>query len=288
MDVEITDMNEKSFLLSDYDVHVQDFNVGSIPIEGKYNQIEGSNRKINYGTELGQRVISVPFYIEASDMADYPLLRDKLFGLTVTREPIYLRELRRANEVTSLQTDEGDDFVGGKRYKVRVSGDFELDQNRHYGFGEIEFETVGSPFAESIGTTKDIESRGLLYNDGIWSYGMGLEYEREAQKYTHQRLEFAVYNAGNVGIHPFEQNLTIMLRNIGKGYTLINETTGDKFEYKGRVTGDFKLEGPNMTMKGLQAFRDTNRRYITLAPGWNHFNQNKAKITEWDFKFYYK
>src|SRR5699024_5227838 len=272
MDVEITKQNGESTRLSDLGITVRDFVVSSVNVEGIYSEVEGRAGTVDYGADFGSRTITVPFYYKASDLHDVPLLRDELFGLVVSSEPFYVREMRRL----TYQTGENL-FVGGKRYLVRVSGNFDIEQEFKYGFGELVFETVGLPFAESIGTTQDIERNGLRYSQELWSYGMGLSYDDDSHKYTNKKMNFAIFNAGNVSVHPFEQYLKIEFENIGKGYRLINETTGDKFEYLGRTTGKFVLDGPNMTMKGLQAFRDTNRQYISLVPGWNYFNQNKAK-----------
>lgn len=283
MDVEITKQNGDSTRLSDLGITVRDFVVSSVNVEGIYSEVEGRAGTVDYGADFGSRTITVPFYYKASDLHDVPLLRDELFGLVVSSEPFYVREMRRL----TYQTGENL-FVGGKRYLVRISGNFDIEQEFKYGFGELVFETVGLPFAESIGTTQDIERNGLRYSQELWSYGMGLSYDEDSHKYTNKKMNFAIFNAGNVSVHPFEQYLKIEFENIGKGYRLINETTGDKFEYLGRTTGKFVLDGPNMTMKGLQAFRDTNRQYISLVPGWNYFNQNKAKEVKFDFRYYYK
>lgn len=251
-----------------------DIFISSIQKERELEEMEGKSGSIDYGFVYKEREIELKLLLKANDTQDYRLIRDETYD--VLERMYYVSEEYQPGKVYHVHVDES--YIP-ERY---------AENNQTHAEVEVECVMPDLPFAESIGTTQQIDEDGLLYSDDLWQYGMGLEYEKEAQKYTHRRLEFAIYNAGNVPIHPFDQKLTIMLRNIGKGYTLINETTGDKFEYTGRVTGDFKLDGANMTMKGLQSFRDTNRNYISLAPGWNHFNQNKAKITEWDFKFYYK
>src|SRR5699024_1073616 len=283
MDVEITKQNGDSTRLSDLGITVRDFVVSSVNVEGIYSEVEGRAGTVDYGADFGSRTITVPFYYKASDLHDVPLLRDELFGLVVSSEPFYVREMRRL----TYQTGENL-FVGGKRYLVRISGNFDIEQEFKYGFGELVFETVGLPFAESIGTTQDIERNGLRYSDELWSYGMGLLYEDEAQKYTHQSMNFAIYNAGNVEVHPFEQLLDIKISGASKNYELKNVTTGDVFKYTGNATGGLRLNGANITLNGLQALRDTNKQYITLAKGWNTFRQNQSRKVEFDFRYYYK
>src|SRR5699024_6618920 len=283
MDVEITKQNGDSTRLSDLGITVRDFVVSSVNVEGIYSEVEGRAGTVDYGADFGSRTITVPFYYKASDLHDVPLLRDELFGLVVSSEPFYVREMRRL----TYQTGENL-FVGGKRYLVRISGNFDIGQEVKYGFDELVFETVGLPFAESIGTTQDLGRNGLRYSDELLSYGMGLLYERDAQKFTHQAGEFVIYNAGNVGVHPFDQYLSITVDNAVKGYTLRNKTNGDEFKYSGKNDGKLLLDGANITLNGLQCFRDTNRSYISLEAGWNYFEQNMAKKVQFDFRFYYQ
>lgn len=289
MDVEITRKNGETFRLSEYDVQAQDFNVSSIELLPTYGSIEGRSGTVDYGADYGSRTITVPFYLRAYDMHDYPLLRDELFALVTSKESFYIRELRRPSEFTTCDDDYDDAYVGGKRYLVRLSNVIDLDQQRTYGFGELVFETTELPFAESIGTSADIDKHGLLYSQELWSYGMGLSYDEETHKYTHNTSTFRIYNAGNVEeTDPFEMDLKIAIDGINGPYELKNETTGDVFKYTGSNSGKLLLDGPNVTLNGLQAFRDTNRRYISLAPGWNTFTQSQNKKVAFDFRYYYK
>ncbi len=290
MDVEITKQDGKTTRLSDIGITVQDFVVSSISVEGIYSEIEGRSGLLDYGAVMGSRTITVPFYYKAADLHDVPLLRDELYSLIISSKSFYIRELRR----DIYQTGENK-YIGGKRYLVRITGEFDIEQTFKYGFGEMVFETTELPFAESIGTTQDIGGDGLLHSDELWGYGMGLMYGEELQSYTHESDNFYIYNAGNVGIHPFEQHLTIDISDVEgsvNGFELINKTTGDVFRVNEQVNSDARilLEGPNITRNGLQYLRKTNRKYITLAPGLNEFNIGKASKArvKFDFRFYYK
>ena len=85
MDVEITKLNGESFRLSEKDIQAQDFIVSSIEILPSYGTIEGRNGLVDYGADYGSRTISIPFYLRAYDMPDYPLLRDELFSMVTTK-----------------------------------------------------------------------------------------------------------------------------------------------------------------------------------------------------------
>ena len=283
MDVEISKLSGESFRLSERDITVRDFVVGSPTINPVYSQIEGRHGRVDMGATFGSRSISVPFYYKAEDIHDVALLRDELMGLAVSAEPFYIREMRR------IIYGKGDNqYVSGKRYKVRLANPFEIDQQLEYGFGELRFETTDLPFAESIGTTADIDRDGITYDSELWSYGMGLLYSDEAQKYTHNTRSFRIYNAGNIPRHhPFEQELKITIRNASQGYQLSNKTTGDIFKFNDQPNGSIVIDGPVITDAGLIAFRKTNGQFITLAPGWNDFEQNQDATVSFDFRFYY-
>ena len=409
MDVEITKKNGESFRLSEYDVQAQDFNVSSIELLPTYGSIEGRSGAVDYGADYGGRTISVPFYLRAYDMHDYPLLRDELFSLVTTKESFYIRELRRPSEFTPCDDGYDDRYVGGKRYLVRLSNVIDLDQQRTYGFGEMVFETTELPFAESIGTSADIDNpeliplipdlweqgtlgvgggnlgsasnrirlkdyyaiagnreykfnvdsdydlritfydryknhisgfyrsseletfkspenaqfyrafmlylndddltpnmvgnalkpslkkstSGINSNDELWGFGMGLIADDDSLIYTHAGTEFKVFNPG-VEVNPFEQDLTIEISDVSGSTSYLqleNLTTGDVFRVTEAVNGNqlIKLDGPNITSNGLQYLRKTNRKYITLAPGWNNFRitgATSAKVS-FDTRFYY-
>src|SRR5699024_7349174 len=148
----------------------------------------------------------------------------------------------------------------GKRYKVKVDESYipeRYDNNQRFAEIEVNCITTDLPFAESIGTTQDIGGDGLLYSDELWGYGMGLMYGEELQSYTHESDNFYIFNAGNVGIHPFEQRLIIDITDVEgsvNGFELINKTTGDVFRVNEQVSSDsiITLDGPNITRNGLQ------------------------------------
>ena len=295
MDLEIAKMDGESFKLSDYGIQVRDFIVESIEIIPQYGTIEGRSGRVDYGANYGSRSITTPFYIRAHDMLDYPLLRDMLYSLVISRESFYIRELRRPTD-KGYCPDGGvydDVYVGGKRYKVRLANTINLDQQRIYGFGELVFETTELPFAESIGTSWDIATKGIKYSHDLWSYGMGLLYDEESHKYAHAKTEFSIYNPSDIAIHPFEQELMIKIGpayNSTEFFELENLTTGDLFRVNEGITNsEVVIDGANITINGLQALRKTNRKFISLAPGWNEFKTRGASSArvEFHFRFYY-
>lgn len=277
-----------------------------MPILSEYGTVDGSDGNVDYGAVYGSRKITVPFTMRAKDLHDFPLLRDFLFSFILDKRSFFIAEKRRPNVKAykfvdtneMAQDDESTDnkLVGGKRYLVRLQNVFELDQMSVYGDGELVFETTNTPFAESIATTQDIERNGVDANSHLWGFGMGIIEEPASRKYTFKNANnFKVFNAGNVPVHPFEQELKITITNIkgaNSSFELLNKTNGSFIKItNGLKVGDtIVVDGPTITRNSAQYLRHTTRNFIWLSEAYNNFEvigADSADI-EFDFKFYYK
>ncbi len=293
MDVRITKQNGESTLLSEISVVTRDFIVSSIELIPSYGSVEGRSGTVDYGASYGTRTITVPFYLEATGSHDYHLIRDRFFGLVNDLESCYIEELRRTEFETGTN-----ELVGGKRYLVRINNVIDLDQQFKFGFGEIEFVTTELPFAESAETTLFIEENGVNAGDGWWGFGMGLLADAESRKYRHNVVEekrFRIYNASNVDVHPFEQDLKITISNVvgsSSMFQVTNHTNSSRFRITEEVSNSdtYIYEGPNVTRNGFEALRRTRRDFIYLSPGWNELQMYYADsaTVEFDFRYYYK
>lgn len=293
MDVRITKQNGSTTLLSSINVVAQDFNVSSIELLPSYGSVEGRSGTVDYGASYGSRTITVPFYLEANGSHDYALIRDRLFGLVTDLESFYIEELRY-NEFESGANE----LVGGKRYLVRLNNVIDIDQQFKFGFGEMEFITTELPFAESVETTAFIDENGLDASDARWGFGMGLLPDEASWVYTHNATagtSFRVYNASNVNVHPFEQDLRMTISNVQGSdeiFQITNMTNGSRTRVTVPVNPNDTIiyEGANVYRNDLAFLRNTNRMFVELSPGWNVFNIyycDSARIS-FDFRFYYK
>lgn len=275
------------FVVYDEDMKVKPFPYGVTPLDifiSSINKIrtkesiDGVNGYIDKGYTYSTRDIEVSMRLKASDTRDYRLLRDEVFSFFSENDYLYISE----------------EYQPGKRYKVVPTESFIPSRvNKTVSSVEIPLEMYELPFAESILTTADIQSKGLEFGQG-WSFGMGLSFDDDSQKYTHTGKSFRIFNAGNVPIHPFEQELIVSITNVTGStsfFELKNNTTGDAFRITEAVTSDKKivLDGPNITINGLASLRKTNRKYIGLKAGWNDFTINGATSAKVDFsfRFYY-
>ena len=105
---------------------------------------------------------------------------------------------------------------------------------------------------------------------------------------------FTVYNAGNVTIEPESMMLDIIIYRVttSGGFTIRNKTTGDEFVFNGEINNlSLILRGMNVLVSSVyNRFRDTNRRFISLAPGDNEFEITGGTFDEatFEFKYFYK
>lgn len=293
MDVRISKQNGSTTLLSDINVVAQDFNVSSIELIPSYGSVEGRSGTVDYGATYGSRTITVPFYLEANGSHDYSLIRDRFFGLVTDLESFYIEELRYNEFETGVN-----ELVGGKRYLVRLNNVIDLDQQFKFGFGEMEFVTTELPFAESVETTAFIDENGLDASDARWGFGMGLLPDESSWVYTHNATAgttFRVYNAGDVDVHPFEQDLKMTISNVqgsDEMFQITNHTNSSRarVEVPVKTSDSIVYDGPTITRNSLAFLRDTRRDFVELSPGWNTFQIyycDSARIS-FDFRFYYK
>jgi len=285
---------------------VKDFIVSSIEMESVYGDVEAKSGKVDYGATYKNRLITIPFATQSNDLLDFALHRDSLFEILTDVESYYIAEKRRpkklaynfvdTNQPASMDNSTNNQLVGGKRYKVRLQNTFELEQTLLFGEGELVYETTESPFAESIASTQDIERNGVDANSHLWGFGMGIIDEPASRKYTFKNANnFKVFNAGNVPVHPFEQELKITITNIkgaNSSFELLNKTNGSFIKItNGLKAGDtIIIDGPTITRNNAQYLRHTTRNFVWLTEAYNDFEiigADSADI-EFDFKFYYK
>lgn len=242
--------------------------------------VEGVPGKKYVGSTDGGRLIEVSVGLQSDDTKDYRLLRDEAYAFFAD-DYFYLSE----------------SYQKGKRFKVSVIEPFIPTRlNQRVASVGFMLQTTELPYAESIGTTQDIQANGISSEDELWGYGMGLLAEDDSLVYTVNGMQpFMIYNAGNVPIHPFQQELKITMTApssvlSGSYVELKNLTNGTTFRMDEKLMPNEQIiiDGPNITKNGLQALRKTNKQFIQLSPGWNHFECNVNATIEFLFRFYYR
>src|SRR5699024_8449640 len=94
----------------------------STPIH-HFEEVEGGNGVIDYGTTYGPREITCYYRAQSSSITGFSLLRDEIFNLFRTEESFYLIEKRKR----------------GRRWFVKVVNVIAMMQKKDYGDFEVEF-----------------------------------------------------------------------------------------------------------------------------------------------------
>ncbi|MEH7246458.1 phage tail family protein [Neobacillus niacini] len=250
--------------LEELGIITRDFVVSSLAPRHYFEVIQGRHGAVDLGTEYDVRTINASFYQKAVDSEEYASKRHDAFRIFRSNEPFYVIESRNPN----------------KRWLVKVATPFQPDQRQLYGFFDVEFTAI-NPFAESIFTTLDPSANAAQIT------GLG----SRAVNYKHTTATFEILNDGDIEIDPRAVPFAITFTGASTNLKIKNLTTGDVWQYTGNSAGSDKvvLNGIRATKNGLSVFRDTNRKLITLAPGWNAFEVTGATSPfeiSFDFRYY--
>src|SRR5699024_7312612 len=182
-----------------------------------------------------------------NDWIEFAKKRDEIFGIFESEKSFYIIEKRSTH----------------KRWLVKVAEPFQVMQRGAFGYFEVNFIALKGR-AESIGTSTMSSTFEHLQD-------MPVTYTDYEDIYA---IKFKVYNPG-VTIDPRNINhfLKITYKGNSENLRIRNLTTGDEWAYNGTTnTSDvIVLEGIRSTKNGLSIFRQTNKRLLTIAPGWNEF-----------------
>ncbi|GKV64676.1 MULTISPECIES: phage tail family protein [unclassified Sporosarcina] len=232
-------------------------------------KIDGRGGEIVIDKTLQPRHLTADFYMKAKDYTDSLLLRDVIHR-QISGGEFYISESKLPH----------------KRWRVHFSDAYEMDRLNHT------MQTFSVPLvamsglAESAGTTLD----ELTFTAEKWQVGQGLILEEP--KYTHQTATFRVFNAGDVKIDPRQFPLKIIYRGASSNLQIKNNTTGDVWMYSGSsgASDQIVLDGVHSLKNSASIFKDTNKKLISIAPGWNDFTLTGTSgsfLISFDHRFYY-
>ena len=251
-----------------------DIFVSSVNKRRLTEEFEGRSGTLNYGYDYGERSVDLSLWLEAHDTTDYRLIRNELYAFFDTHDVFYIEETRVPSRVLKVTIDES--YI-----PERI--------NQTHSSVEISCRTLDSVFWESKYTTLELHDSG--YSATVEKYGLVDNIDDEKVKYRFTENNFTVYNAGNVAIEPENMYISILFYycSIPDGkMTVKNMTTGDVLEVN-RTTNrsHIRQDGLVVTVAGVNSFRDTNKRLISLAPGDNEFEITGATYDEARFNFKY-
>lgn len=264
----------------DYPVGVLplDFLVSAIAKERYIETVNGIPGDVNYGFDYKDREVTLNFWLRHfHGEHDQKLLKSELYAMLDSQPYFYVSDDRLPSRVLKLAVDEPylPDRINGSNISTL----------------EVKCQIIGLPFWRTKYTTQDIEKEG--YEALAEEFGMADGINQDMANYRFQSSVFSVWNGGNVTIDPRQMHLDIRIwHSTSKGNaTIENLTTGDKvIIYREHTDSFINLVGSKVMLADTNWLRESNRQYITLAPGENKIrisNTNFSDVT-FDFPFYFK
>ena len=266
-------LNGTQLDVEDYNVKRLFHRVPSLELAHLTESVEGRGDLV-VGTRYKQRVITVTFLYIVQDINDYDLLRDELNALFARDEAFYIKFKRQH----------------WKRYKVRLATQLEMEPDPDMESFDVQFR-MDDLFAESVGTSLQLQDDGM-WDANLWGFGSGIDYDTR-YNYTFNSNSFIIKNIGNQLVDPCKSQLEITLKGTFGSYVQIkNITTGDVYRFNNSLsTADtLKLSGVRTLRNSLSAFKHTNHKLLTLAPGDNLMTVEGGTVNSivFDFPFLYK
>lgn len=253
-----------------------------------YNRENWSRAYIS--TSTGQDVTSsgssllFKKYMRVSSNNTYRITIGEKHGIRYALYNERLEMTRYANiyENTTIQPSDDEKYI---RVNIRdYLGDL----------SDVNFSQLGNDLIVEI--IKDGDE-GITSSSGIWGYGMGL-IDSDDLQYSHvisSGETIDIYNAGNVTVHPFEQELNVLINGVrgsNRYFALVNKTNGTEFRTTEGIEEGNQISIGRGTVKlnGSHYLRNTTKDFIALSPGNNRFSIEGASSASvsFDFRFYYK
>jgi hypothetical protein len=249
--------------LSDYGIKLITFQIDSLSPRTESEVIDGRDGHIDIDTHYDGRSLRASFLMESESYAEYYPKRNEVYRLFDTRNYFYLINPKEPK----------------RRWKVKITSRFIPER---VGLTEGKFELVflsPSPYAESVNST--------LNPDDYFQVST----EQNVQ-YSFQENDFSVWNDGDVVVDPRESELTITYKGASNGLSITNTTTNDTWSYGGSTNAGeaIVLDSIRSFKNDVSIFGQTNRKLISLNPGWNDFIINGtigAFEISFDFRFKY-
>lgn len=226
------------------------------------DSVPGRPGSIGLGKDLLPRNLIAIFKISSPDFDTSFILRDKIYSLLSAGNTFYIGDIRQPEKRWLVDCSE--QWTPERINTVSMSFDIPL--------------VAESGCAESVKNT---------LNPNLFSVQLA---DLKPIKYKHTSTSFEIFNDG-VKVDPRYLPIVITYKGGSTNLKIKNITTNEEWTYTGTSnSGDLiVLDGIRSTKNGLSIFRDTNKKLLTLAPGWNKFvleGTSGSFEISFNFRFY--
>lgn len=299
-DVEIVKNNK--YRISDNSFTGTDLVVASFDVEGAeyertFESVDRVNGRFLTATREDHKTVKMTLQYNVEKPAYAAFLKSKIQALF--SGSFYMRELAtNDNTIPYISLGQANhsfelDYVDGRQIKVVLTSPISFDTTQTAGTIDLEFETIGSPYFESIAYSTELEKDPNLY---YWDIGteIGFNKEDNYRKCTFENvMDGWMYYAGDVTINQFTQDFTTTIT-LGEDTSLFRFyiSDSDLMEIKG-----LKLKkGDKLVFDGMRTYRNgiaiddaAFGPQPMIRPGSNnfHFNQTVSKVV-YKYKLYFR
>lgn len=299
-DVEIVKNNK--YRISDNSVTGTDLVVASFDVEGAeyertFDSVDRVNGRFLTATREDHKTVKMTLQYNVEKPAYAAYLKSKIQALF--SGSFYMRELAtNDNTIPYISLGQANhsfelDYVDGRQIKVVLTSPISFDTTQTAGTIDLEFETIGSPYFESISYSTELEKDPNLY---YWDIGTKIGFDKEDiyRKCTFENvMDGWMYYAGDVTINQFTQDFTTTIT-LGEDTSLFRFyiSDSDLIEIKG-----IKLKkGDKIVFDGMRTYKNgmSIDEYAfgpqpMIRPGSNnfHFNQTVSKVV-YKYKLYFR
>lgn len=279
------------------DLVVASFNVEGAEYERTFETVDRVNGRFLTANREEYKTVKMTLQYNVEKPAYAAYLKSKIQALF--SGSFYMRELAtNDNTVPYIGIGQRDhsfelDYVDGRQIKVVLTSPVSFDTTQTSGVIDLEFETIGSPYFESIAYSTELEKDPNL---NYWDVGTELSFDKEDiyRKCTFENLmDGWLYYAGDVTINQFTQDFTTTIT-LGENTSLFRFyiSDSDLMEIKGLKLkkGDkIVFDGMRTCRNGIAIDEYAFGPQPMLRPGSNnfHFNQTVSKVV-YKYKLYFR
>lgn len=249
--------NKGVYRLTDiYGLHFLDYDLVESTVKTNEVELMGMDGVMIGPNTMEPFEIDLNFYFDGFDKHDLNLFAEKLRKKLRVRDAFYLRH----------------SYLPGIKYAVN-SVDIKYEKLNHSDANITISFRVYKGYSESLYDTDQFS-----LGNGNWQFESGLLPDNNT-KYRFNSQMFEVLNGSNDIIDPrLRHKLKIVIKaDSDKGFSVVNKTTGDKFEFNSKSTVNKAIIIENGypyildNVEKKRCGRLTNHGIITLDPGKNKF-----------------
>ena len=254
-----------------YGMKALDISIGPIIYDTVYSSGNRSDTPIKRYPK--DREVSINILTTSADTIDWRMKRDELYSFFRRLGVFYVAE----------------SYQPFKLLKVMVDESYEVDRPvTRWGLAEIPLKIIDTPFKQSLHTTADIGSEGMLFNNK-WAYGMGTWFAENYWQYEFTGVKPTFYNAGDEEVKLIQQKESLITLKINavptNGLIDIDDGTTTFKLWRDFKVGDvIRIHGDKVTLNGVNVLGDTNFNFLTVKTGWNYWDVRGVPGNDYEFK----